>query len=252
MQFNSIVSIESIGIPWLRTKCAVVSGWRHAVLEVSQNCEVLCNCLRITWLVVKFEKLNELRMDWRIVQGFLGTAQSFINPRDCRRLDQHCNGCSRMRSNRRGIIRAAWNRVLIFGSGFNWRAICLNCNRIANNRNCDVIGWIAKGEIIDCIRIATTRESVYCGLWGTERIAKDPQATVWTCPRVRAQTWRSAVRLGLIANHSWNPQLCMDCPSIGQIEPRLHCSYSWCSSVTFHSIALGLPPFVQSRCNRDW
>ena len=64
----------------------------HAVLEVSQNCEVLCSCPCITWLLVKFSKLNGLRKDWRIVKGFLGTAQSFINPRDCRRLDQHCNG----------------------------------------------------------------------------------------------------------------------------------------------------------------
>ena len=209
----------------------------------------------ITDEMCRFSKLNGLRKDWRLVQRFIGTAQSFINPHDCRRLDHWISIAmirSWRRSNWRSIIGAAWNRMLIFGTGFNRRSICLNCNRIANNRNCDVIGWIAKGEIIDCIRIATTRESVYCGLWGTERIAKDPQATVWTCPRVRAQTWRSAVRLGLIANHSWNPQLCMDCPSIGQIEPRLHCSYSWCSSVTFHSIALGLPPFVQSRCNRDW
>ena len=95
----------------------------------------------------------------------------------------------------------------------------------------------------------TTRESVYGGLRGTERIAKDPQASVWACPRVRDQTRRSAVRLGLIANQRWNPQFCLDCPLIGSIEPRLHCSHSCCSSVAFHSIALGLPPFVQSRCN---
>ena len=130
--------------------------------------------------------------------------------------------------------------------------ICLNCNRMANIRNCDAVGWIAKDEIIDCIRIVTTQESVFWGSWGTERIVKNPQASVWACPRVRAQTRQSAVRLGLIANHSWNPQFCMDCPSIGQIEPRLHCSHNRCSSVAFHSIALGLPPFVQSRCNRDW
>ena len=142
-------------------------------MQFSQNCEVLCNCLRITWLVVKFANLNGLRKDWRIVQGFLGTAQSFINPRDCRRLDLHCNGCSWMRSNRRSIIRAAWNLVLIFGSGFNWRAICLNCNRIVNIWNCNAIGWIAKDEIIDCIRIVTTQESAYFGLWAPERIAKD-------------------------------------------------------------------------------
>ena len=65
--------------------------------------------------------------------------------------------------------------MLIFGSGFNRRAICLNCNRIANIWNCDAIGWIAKDEIIDCIRIVTTQESVYFGLWAPERIAKDPR-----------------------------------------------------------------------------
>ena len=54
-------------------------------------------------------------------------------------------------------------------------AICLNCNRIANIRNCEAIGWIAKDEIIDCIRIVTTQESVYFGLWAPERIAKDPR-----------------------------------------------------------------------------
>ena len=50
-----------------------------------------------------------------------------------------------------------------------------NCIRIANIRNCDAIRWIAKDEIIDCIRIATTQESVYFGLGAPERIAKDPR-----------------------------------------------------------------------------
>ena len=157
---------------------------------------------------------------------------------------------SRMRSNRWRIIRAAWDRVLIFGSGFNRRAICLNCNRIANILICNWVDCKRRDHRLhqDC---DNPGERVFW-IVGPREDCKGPQASVWTYPRVRAQTWRSAVRLGLIANHSWNPQFCMDCPSIGQIEPRLHCSYSWCSSVTFHSIALGLPPFVQSRCNRDW
>ena len=32
--------------------------------------------------------------------------------------------------------------------------ICLNCNRMANIRNCDAVGWIAKDEIINCTRRA--------------------------------------------------------------------------------------------------
>ena len=38
----------------------------------SQNCEVLWNCPWINQLLMEFPKWNGLRIDWRIVIGFLG------------------------------------------------------------------------------------------------------------------------------------------------------------------------------------
>ena len=69
---------------------------------------------------------------------------------------------------------------------------------------------------LDCGRIAKIRKSPFWGLRGTERIAWDPRARVWACPPVWAQTWRSAVRLGLIADYTKILRFSLDCLWIGR------------------------------------
>ena len=69
---------------------------------------------------------------------------------------------------------------------------------------------------LDCGRIVTTQRSSFWRLRGTERIAEDPRATAWACPPVWAQTWRSAVRLGLIADSTEIFRFSLDCVWIGR------------------------------------
>ena len=75
---------------------------------------------------------------------------------------------------------------------------------------------------LDCERILTTQMSLFWGLRGTERIAEDPRAPVQACPWVRDQTWRSAVRLGLILDCAKIAQFSLDCALTSSIEPGLH------------------------------
>ena len=95
-------------------------------------------------------------------------------------------------------------------------AICLNFLGITsfpqsgcNRQDCKYRGH-------DCGRIAKIRKCPFWGLRGNERIAWDPRASVWACPPVWAQTWRSAVRLGLIADHTRILRFSLDCLWIGR------------------------------------
>ena len=96
---------------------------------------------------------------------------------------------------------------------------------------------------LDCERIVTTQMSLFWGLRGTERIAEDPRAPVQACPWVRDQTWRSAVRLGLILDCAKIAQFSLDCALTSSIEPGLHGSQWVFILPTISSIAVGLLGF---------
>ena len=98
----------------------------------------------------------------------------------------------------------------------NRSAIRLNCSRIAQNSESSRNRPDCKYRGLDCGRIATTGKSSFRGLRGTERIAEGPRATVWACPPVWAQTWRTAVRLGLISDCTEIAQFSTDCVWIGR------------------------------------
>ena len=91
-----------------------------------------------------------------------------------------------------------------------------DCLRIAKSTESSCNCLDCKYWGLDCGRIATTRKSSFWGLRGTERIAEDPRAQVWACTPVWAQTWRTAVRLGLIANCTEISRFFPDCTWIGR------------------------------------
>ena len=100
----------------------------------------------------------------------------------------------------------------------SWAFPCnpTDCLRIAKNAASSRNHLDCKYWGLDCGRIATNRKSSFWGLRGTERIAEDPRATAWACPPVWAQTWRTAVRLGLISDCTKIAQFSTDCVWIGR------------------------------------
>ena len=78
------------------------------------------------------------------------------------------------------LIASGWHKIQ------NRHAICLNCNRIANILICNWVDCKRRDHRLhqDC---DNPGERVFW-IVGPREDCKGPQASVWTCPRVRAQT----------------------------------------------------------------
>ena len=181
-----------------------------------QSYEFPCNptdCSAITCNWVEFGWLLKGLTQWAHLCDFLYISHQFSIP--LRGMAWH------------GLVSLCRNQSDLGELMQSWAFPCnpTDCLRIAKNAASSRNHLDCKYRGLDCGRIATNRKSSFRGLRGTERIAEDPRATAWACPPVWAQTWRTAVRLGLISDCTKIAQFSLDCMWIGPIEPGLHRSH---------------------------